>query len=308
MQYTPKVKPIMPTMPPEPATPPIATDDKSADLTQPNTNMRWREMEEMEKEKYRDFGALVNNQMGIPYYNNPSKMPAYNRFIPLNTLQQQQQQMLANRSMRASGIPEQLSQSITANTAASAQNAIGQVQLQNARGAVENSNQNNQIFANTYNQNKENEAQNLRRYAMENQDAFAKFKKNQETIYDKMESDSMAKAKVYDNYYAQKNLGIQQGDPYLMTDPKKSGLFNRRINIGYESNPNNRYTKDNNNKGILAGGSEDIVVLNGIINSPESTAKEKLDALQLKHSLQNKHKCHTHQHIVIYYTILSNCK
>lgn len=199
--------------------------------------IRLRELEELKKAQVSNAFDLAFQKKKIPYLNSVTQVPAYQRFIPVNTLAAERGQNLLNGQLdQTSG---QMAQAVQSDNYAKLLDAQNQINIQNSQRANDVNNQNSQVFNQVYNQNKLNEAQAMSQYAKENQMVEDQFDYERDRIRSNARQLSLNEARILDRMDAERALGKITGNPYL---PSEIIRRKNRLYQTIEQNPDNRYT------------------------------------------------------------------
>lgn len=227
------------TLKPKPLKETVSETTKTLPTTQSikGDEIRLRELEELKKAQVSNAFDLAFQKKQIPYLNTVTQSPAYQRFIPVNTLASERSQNLLNRQLdQTSG---QMAQAVQSDNYGKLLDAQNQIAIQNAQRANEVDNQNAERFNQIYNQNKLNEAQAMSQYAKENQIVEDQFDYERDRIRSNAKQLSLNEARILDKTDVDRALGKILGNPYLPSDiiRKKNRLYQT-----IDFNPNNRYT------------------------------------------------------------------
>ena len=212
----------------------------------PTEQFRPRELEQLEKAQYSNAFDLITQKKQVPYLTNVTRTPAYQRYLPMNTLSAERAQSLQNKTLFQSDASTQMSQSVNADTYAKFLEAQDKVNMGNAQNALNVNNQNSQVYSETYNTNVLNNAQAMSQYVKESQQVEDQFDYERDRILANGRELALNKARIEDRADNEATLAKQMGDPYL-----PSSIIRRKgiIPSYYRTtsfNPNNRYANPNN--------------------------------------------------------------
>jgi len=252
-------------------------DVNLGETSQPD-QIRLRELEQLDRARFANAADLITQKKQVPYLANVTRVPAYQRYLPMNTLAAERAQSLQNKTLSQSNASSQLSQSVNADTYAKFLDAQDKVNMGNAQTALNVNNQNSQVFSETYNANVLNNAQAMAQYVRESQQVEDQFDYERDRLLANDRELALNKSRIEDRADQEAILAKQMGDPYLPSSIiRRKGIIPSYYRTT-EFNPNNRY--NNPDKfGWLKANAEREVTLEMIQNEPDKDKRDNLTAI-----------------------------
>lgn len=221
----------------------IQNDGKMEVLGKSEDSYRVRELEELERAKLSNTLDLITQRKATPYLANVTKVPSYQRYVPLNTLAAERSQSFQNKTLNNSDASTQLSQAMLSDNYAKFLDNQSKTNIENAQQANGVDNQNALTYSTIYNENKLNNANAMATYARENQQVEDQYDYERDRILNNGRQLDLNKSRIYDSADRENILSKEIGDPYLPSGIlKKNGKYYRNVKF----NPNNRYNYPNN--------------------------------------------------------------
>jgi hypothetical protein len=186
---------------------------------------------ELESAKLSEYANLFTNQKAVPYLRNDTVVPAYQRYIPMNTLSQERGQNFLNNTYNNSDASSQMTQAALGDNYAKTIQGIDEVQLRNYQAALANDNQNNQMFANAFNQNELSKNTNMADWVGRTQVVNDQFDAEQEESLNRIKNYRLQQARNSDN------LSMRRLDALLSND-KFAPIRRADGKYSIEMNPN----------------------------------------------------------------------
>lgn len=227
---------------------PITTPSITNTLANPNNPLESIKLEvpdELNKAKFGEYMNLFTREKAVPYLRNDNQTVAYNRFIPINTLAQERGQNFLNRTYDNSDASSQMVQGINADNYAKTLQGIDKVNLNNYQADLQNDNQNNQLYMNTFNNNERMKNENMADYVGRVQTVNDSFSAEQEEALNRIQNYRLQRAESNDDFSKRRLNNLLTNEKFVPTKFKNgtygisTNPYFDRINSKFESQYNN---------------------------------------------------------------------